>query len=135
MGNVKASIIVPVYNAEQYLQECLDSILAQTLKDIEIIAIDDGSPDNCGKIIDEYAKKDKRLKAIHQKNSGYTTAVNKGIQLAKGEYIGIIESDDWIEPNMYEVLYKNAKENNTDVTKGGFWKYNSTLPKKKQNEY
>ncbi|MBQ1387592.1 glycosyltransferase [Candidatus Saccharibacteria bacterium] len=131
----KVSIVVPIYNVEKYLRECLDSILAQTLKDIEIIAIDDGSPDNCGKIIDEYAKKDKRLKAIHQKNSGYTTAVNKGIQLAKGEYIGIIESDDWIEPNMYEVLYKNAKENNTDVTKGGFWKYNSTLPKKKQNEY
>lgn len=131
----KVSIVVPIYNVEKYLKECLDSILAQTLKDIEIIAIDDGSPDKCGEIIDEYAKKDKRLKAIHQRNSGYSATVNKGIQIAKGEYIGIIESDDWIEPNMYETLYENAQKNHTDVTKGGFWKYNSTLPKNKQNEY
>ena len=131
----KVSIVVPVYNVERYLGECLDSILAQTLKDIEVIVIDDGSPDNCGKIIDEYTEKDNRIIAIHQKNSGYTTAVNRGIEKARGEYIGIIESDDWIEPNMYETLYLNAKKNKTDVTKGGFWKYNSTLPKKKQNEY
>ena len=131
----KVSIVVPIYNVEKYLKECLDSILNQTLKDIEIIAIDDGSPDNCGKIIDEYSEKDKRLIPIHQKNSGYSASVNKGIKLAKGEYIGIIESDDWIEPNMYETLYKDAKKYHTDVTKGGFWKYNSTLPKSKQNEY
>ncbi len=131
----KVSIIVPIYNVEKYLSECLDSILAQTLTDIEVIAIDDGSPDNCGQIIDEYSKKDKRLIAIHQKNSGYSATVNKGIELARGKYIGIIESDDWIEPNMYEVLYENATKYNTDVTKGGFWKYNSTLPKSKQNEY
>ena len=131
----KISIVVPIYNVEKYLRECLDSILAQTLQDIEIIAIDDGSPDQCGNIIDEYAKKDKRIIAIHQKNSGYSISVNKGIALAKGEYIGIIESDDWIEPDMYKTLYENAKKYDTDITKGGFWKYNSTLPKEKQNEY
>lgn len=131
----KVSVVVPVYNVEKYLKECLDSITSQTLKDIEIIVIDDGSPDRCGEIIDSYANKDKRIIPIHQKNSGYSKSVNKGIQLARGEYIGIIESDDWIEPNMYETLYKNAKLHNTDITKGGFWKYNSTLPKNRQNEY
>lgn len=135
MPKPKVSVVVPVYNVEKYLPECLDSILAQTLKNIEVIVIDDGSPDACGKIIDEYAEKDSRIVPIHQKNSGYSKSVNKGIRLAKGEYIGIIESDDWIEPNMYETLYKNAKKHHTDVTKGGFWKYNSTLPKRKQNEY
>lgn len=131
----KISIIVPIYNVEKYLNECLDSILAQTLEEIEIIAIDDGSPDNCGNIIDEYAKKDPRIKPIHQKNLGYSASINKGIKLANGEYIGIIESDDWIEPHMYETLYKSAKKHHTDVTKGGFWKYDSTQPKYKQNVY
>ncbi|MBQ3452698.1 glycosyltransferase [Candidatus Saccharibacteria bacterium] len=131
----KVSIVVPIYNVERYLKECLDSILAQSLTEIEVIAIDDGSPDQCGKIIDEYAKKDKRLIAIHQNNSGYSASVDKGIELAQGEYIGIIESDDWIEPKMYETLYTNAKKYHTDITKGGFWKYNSTLPKSQQNQY
>lgn len=131
----KVSIVVPVYNVEKYLPECLDSILAQTLKDIEVIVIDDGSPDDCAAIIDKYSEKDSRIIPIHQKNSGYSASVNKGIKLAKGEYIGIIESDDWIEPNMYETLYDNAKKLKTDVTKGGFWKYDSTKPKTKQNEY
>lgn len=125
---IKVSIIVPIYKVEKYLRECIDSILAQTLKDIEIILIDDGSPDGCPSIIDEYAKRDKRVVAIHQANSGYSATVNRGIELAKGEYIGIIESDDWIEPDMYESLYYNAKKYNTDVTKGMFTSYNSTLP-------
>lgn len=127
MNKPKVSIVVPIYNVEKYLNECIDSILSQTLKEIEIILVDDGSPDNCGKIIDEYAKKDKRIIAVHQKNSGYSKAVNHGIELAKGEYLGIIESDDWIEPDMYEKLYENAKKNHTDLTKGGFYYYNSTL--------
>lgn len=127
VDNPKVSIVVPIYNVERYLRECIDSILGQTLKDIEVILVDDGSPDKCGDIIDEYAQKDKRIVAIHQANSGYSVAVNKGIDIAKGEYIGIIESDDWIEPDMYEKLYKNAKANKTDITKGGFYFYNSTL--------
>lgn len=133
MSRVKVSIVVPIYNVEKYLRECVDSILAQSLKEIEVILIDDGSPDNCGKIVDEYAKQDKRVVAVHQKNSGYSVAVNKGIRMAKGEYIGIIESDDWIEPDMYEKLYASAKENDTDVTKGLFYYYNPTLSGAKQN--
>lgn len=130
----KVSIVVPIYNVERYLNECIDSILRQTLKDIEIILVDDGSPDNCGKIIDEYVKKDSRVIAIHQENSGYSVAVNKGIDLAKGEYIGVIESDDFIEPDMYELLYKDAKKNNTDITKGLFYFYNPTLNEDEQNK-
>lgn len=129
----KVSIVVPIYKVEKYLKECVDSILAQSLKEIEVILVDDGSPDNCGKIIDDYAEKDARVVALHQKNSGYSTAVNRGIDLAHGEYIGIIESDDWIEPDMYEKLYKSAIKYDTDVTKGEFYLYNSTLPKEKQN--
>lgn len=129
----KVSIVVPIYNVEKYLHECVDSILAQTLKEIEVILVDDGSPDNCGAIVDEYAKNDKRVVPVHQKNGGYSKAVNRGIDLARGEYIGIIESDDWIEPDMYESLYQNAKKYNTDVTKGGFYYYNPTLREEDQN--
>lgn len=125
---IKVSIVVPIYKVENYLEECVDSILNQTLKEIEVILVDDGSPDDCPRIVDAFAKKDKRVVAVHQKNSGYSVAVNKGIEMAKGEYIGIIESDDWIEPDMYEKLYASAKEYNTDVTKGMFTNYNSTLP-------
>lgn len=121
----KVSIVVPIYNVEKYLRECVDSILGQTLKDIEVILVDDGSPDGSGKIIDNYAKKDKRVVPIHKENGGYSKAVNYGISIAKGEYIGIIESDDWIEPDMYELLYDSAKKYNTDVTKGEFFYYNS----------
>ena len=121
----KVSIIVPIYRVERYLRECVDSILAQTLRDIEVILIDDGSPDKCGEIVDEYAKKDKRVVAIHQENKGYSATVNRGIKLAKGEYIGVIESDDFIEEEMYEKLYKSAKKYKTDVVKGGFFRYNS----------
>ncbi len=129
----KVSIVVPIYNVERYLKECVDSILNQTLKDIEIILVDDGSPDNCGAIIDEYAKADHRIIPVHQKNQGYSAAVNKGIDLASGEYIGIIESYDFIEADMYESLYNNAKKNNTDITKGLFYFYNPSLSKEKQN--
>ncbi len=124
----KVSIVVPIYNVEKYLRECVDSILNQTLRDIEVILVDDGSPDACPQIVDEYARQDSRVVAIHQPNSGYSRAVNHGIEKSHGEYIGIIESDDWIEPDMYEKLYKSAKKYNTDVTKGMFTKYNSTLP-------
>jgi len=130
----KVSVVVPIYNVEKYLCPCIDSILNQTLKDIEIILVDDGSPDRCPIIVDEYADKDPRIIVVHQKNNGYSTAVNKGISIAKGEYIGIIESDDWIEPNMYELLYKSAKKSDTDITKGMFSIYNSTLPKEQQDK-
>lgn len=133
MNKPKVSIVVPIYGVEKYLHQCVDSILAQTLKDIEIILVDDGSKDKCPEIVDEYAKKDPRVVAVHQPNGGYGRAVNHGIELATGEYIGIIESDDWIEPTMYEKMYNNAKENNTDITKCMFYKYNSLLDKEYQD--
>lgn len=125
---IKVSIVVPIYKVEKYLRECVDSILGQNLRDIEVILVDDGSPDACPQIVDEYARRDSRVVAVHQPNSGYSVAVNKGIDLAKGEYIGIIESDDWIEPDMYEKLYTDARKYDTDITKGMFTKYNSALP-------
>ena len=114
------SVVVPIYNVERFLRQAVDSILNQTLKDIEVILVDDGSPDNCGKICDEYAEKDSRVRVIHQKNGGLGNAYNNGIAAAKGEYIGFVEPDDWIEPEMYEVMYENAKHYNTDATKCGF---------------
>ncbi len=110
----KVSIIIPVYNVEKYLRQCLDSVINQTLKDIEIICIDDGSPDNCPAIIDEYAKNDKRIVAIHKENGGYASAINKGLDIAKGEFIGIVESDDFVESTMFEELYNEIKNTDAD---------------------
>lgn len=116
----KVSVVVPVYGVEKYLRQCVDSILAQTLKEIEVILVDDGSPDGCPAIVDEYAARDPRIVAVHQENGGYGRAVNHGFKVASGEYIGIVEPDDWIEPEMYERLYMEALENDLDVMKGNF---------------
>ncbi len=113
--NPKISIIVPVYKVEKYIHKCIDSILAQTFTDFELILVDDGSPDNCGKICDEYAKQDSRIVVIHKENGGQSTARNAGLDIAKGEYVGFIDSDDWIEPDMYEILYNICTEHNCDV--------------------
>ena len=114
------SVIVPVYNVEKYLNRCVDSIINQTYKNLEIILVDDGSPDNCGKICDEYAKKDKRIKVIHKENGGQSDARNKGIEIAKGKYVGFVDSDDWIDKNMYEILYKNITKYNCDLSTCNF---------------
>ena len=98
------SIIIPIYNVEQYLRQCLDSVINQTYKNLEIILVDDGSTDNSGKICDEYAVKDNRIKVIHKENGGVSSARNAGIDIAKGEYIGFVDSDDYIEKDMYEYL-------------------------------
>lgn len=119
----KVSIIIPTYNVEQYLKECLDSVINQTLKDIEIICVDDGATDNSGKILDEYAAKDSRIKVIHKENGGYGKAMNVGIDNATGEYIGIVEPDDWIQPDMYETLYTKAKELDLDFIKSDFCRF------------
>lgn len=109
------SIIVPIYNVEKYLNKCVDSIINQTYKNIEIILIDDGSPDNCGKICDEYAKKDSRIQVIHKENGGLSDARNAGLNIASGEYIGFIDSDDYIAPNMYEKLHNKIVSDKSDM--------------------
>lgn len=108
---------------EKFLKECMDSVVNQTLKDIEIICIDDGSRDSTGNILDEYAQKDNRIKVIHKANSGYGHSMNVGLQNAAGEYIGIIETDDFADLNMFDELYKAAKENHADVVKSNYYSY------------
>lgn len=115
------SIIVPVYNVEKYLHKCVDSILAQTFTDFELILVDDGSPDNSGAICDEYEKKDERVKVIHKKNGGLSDARNAGIDAAQGRYFGFVDSDDYIENDMYELLYKNIIENSAEMSICGIY--------------
>lgn len=112
----KVSIIVPVWNVEKYLDRCLNSLVNQTLKDIEIIVVNDESPDNSQKIIDKYVKKyPKKVKTLYQKNGGQGSARNNGLKYAMGEYIGYVDSDDYIEKDMYELLYDKAKKDDLDV--------------------
>ncbi len=111
----KISVIIPVYNVEKYIRKCLDSIINQTLKDIEIIIVNDGSPDNSQSIIDEYAKKDKRIISLIQENGRQGKARNNGLKHAKGEYISFIDSDDYIETDMLEKMYNKAKEEDSDI--------------------
>lgn len=112
----KVSVIIPVYNVENYLRKCLNSLVNQTLKDIEIIVVNDGTTDNSQEIIDEYVKKyPKKVVSVIQENGGQGTARNTGLLHAKGEYIGYVDSDDYVEENMYEELYKKAKEEDSDI--------------------
>ncbi len=114
------SVIVPVYNVEKYLRRCIDSIINQTYKNLEIILVDDGSPDSSGAICDEYAKKDSRIKVIHKENSGLSGARNAGIDAATGEYISFIDSDDYVNKDFCMILYKNIKADNSDICICGF---------------
>jgi len=116
------SVVMPTYKVEEYLPQCLESVINQDLKDIEIIPVDDGSPDSCGDIIDNYAKTDKRIHPIHQKNGGYGKAVNAGMAKARGKYIAIVETDDYIEPDMLSSLYRVAEKYQASVVKAGFRK-------------
>lgn len=115
MKEPKISVIVPVYKVEPYLRKCLDSIVNQTYRNLEIILVDDGSPDNCGAICDEYAAGDGRIRVIHQENGGVSSARNAGLSAVTGEWVGWVDSDDWIEPDMYEYLLKNALAQNADI--------------------
>lgn len=115
MRNVKVSIIVPIYNVEKYLDRCMTSLLGQTLQDIEIIMVDDESPDCCPKICDSYASKDNRVKVIHKKNGGLGYARNSGLDVAEGEFVAFIDSDDFVELDMMERLYKELSENHLDA--------------------
>jgi len=115
MNTPKISVIIPVYKVEPYLRKCLESVLGQTYKDMEIILVDDGSPDNCGAICDEYAARDTRVQVIHKANGGVSSARNAGLAAAAGEWIGWVDSDDWIEPDMYEYMLKHAMECDADI--------------------
>ena len=114
-GNELISIIVPVYNVEQYLEKCVNSIINQTYKNLEIILVDDGAIDTSGKMCDELAKIDSRIKVYHKENGGLSDARNYGVERATGEYIGFVDSDDYIDSEMYEKLYEAIKKENTDV--------------------
>ena len=113
-----------MYNTEPYLRECLDSVVNQTLKDIEIICVDDGSPDNCGKILDEYAQKDKRIIVIHQQNKGLPMARQAGMDIATGEYIKHVDSDDYIDLRTLEICYDEAKKDDVDILVHGAYAFN-----------
>lgn len=110
------SVIVPIYNVEKYLNRCIESIVNQTYKTLEIILVDDGSPDNCPQICDEWKEKDNRIKVIHKKNGGLSDARNAGLDIAQGEYIAFVDSDDWIDKEWIEILFKELIKNNCDVS-------------------
>ena len=115
-SNAKISIVVPIYKVEKFLKRCIESIVNQTYKNLEIILVDDGSPDLCGKICDEYKKTDDRIIVIHQQNMGLSDARNSGITFAKGEYIAFVDSDDYIKPQMIETLYKNLCQYDAQIS-------------------
>lgn len=117
------SVIVPVYKVEQYLEKCIDSIINQTYKNLEIILVDDGSPDNCGKICDDYAEKDSRIKVVHKENGGLSDARNAGYEFVNGEYISFIDSDDYIATDFYEILVNTMVKENSDIVECGVVKF------------
>ena len=119
MNLPKISVIIPVYKVEEYINRCIKSVVNQTYDNLEIILVDDGSPDNCPVICDKWAEKDSRIKVIHKNNGGLSDARNMGMKIASGELIGFIDSDDWISKEMYQLLYENMKENESDISACG----------------
>lgn len=119
MNNPLISVIVPVYKAEAYLERCVNSIINQTYKNLEIILVDDGSPDRCGEMCDEFAKQDSRIRVIHKENGGQSSARNAALDIMTGDYVGFVDSDDWIELNMYEHLYNLLVDNNAQISACG----------------
>ena len=117
----KVSIIVPVYNVEKYLDKCIESIVNQTYRNIEIILVDDGSPDKCPEICNEWAKKDDRIKVIHKENGGLSSARNAALEIAQGDYITFVDSDDWIENDMIQSMLTCAAKNDADIVCCGFY--------------
>ena len=125
------SVIVPVYKVEEYLARCVDSILGQTYRNLEILLVDDGSPDRCGEICEEYAARDTRIRVIHKENGGLSSARNAAIDVAQGEYLGFVDSDDWIEPETYEALLEMALQENVKLVCGGRYDVSSKTGEKK----
>lgn len=126
------SVLMPIYNASTYLRQSLSSVTGQTLTNIEIICINDGSTDSSLEIIREYAKKDSRIVVIDKPNSGYGDSMNRGVDIAKGKYIAILEPDDWYETSMLKTLYDLATQNNLDVVKSDFYQYSNQTKQNKQ---
>ncbi len=126
----KISIIVPVFNVERFIHDCIDSILTQSYKDFELILVNDGSTDRSGDICDEYSNKDGRIVVIHKENGGQSSARNKGIEIAKGKYIGFIDSDDWVHSDMYKILYDKAIEKDADITACNILEYQKDSSKR-----
>ena len=124
--NKKISVIIPIYKVENYLHRCVESIINQTYDNLEIILVDDGSPDNCPIICDEYAKKDSRIRVIHKKNGGLSDARNAGLDIATGEYIGFVDSDDYISVNFYQRLMNVMKVSNSDIVECEIKKFKDT---------
>ncbi|KUJ49974.1 glycosyltransferase family 2 protein [Chryseobacterium sp. JAH] len=123
MKNPLITVIIPVYNVEQYLEKCLDSVINQDYPDLEIILVDDGSPDQCGEICERYAKKDSRIKVIHKKNGGLSDARNVAIDVAFGEYITFVDSDDYISEDYASTLYELIKKNDCKISASGFIRF------------
>ena len=119
MTEPKISVIVPVYKAELYLEQCVKSICAQTYRNLEIILVDDGSPDRCGEMCDAFSAKDPRIRVLHKENGGQSAAQNAALDIATGNYIGFVDADDWIEPNMYETLYRLLTEQDAQISACG----------------
>ncbi len=127
-GMAKISVIVPIYKVEAYLDKCIQSLVDQTYSDLEIILVDDGSPDRCGEICEEWAKKDTRIRVVHKANGGLSDARNAGLAVATGEYIGFVDSDDWIEPRMYELLYAAMQETGAQIAECTRENFSDTTP-------
>ena len=129
---LKISVIVPIYKSEEYLDKCVNSLLTQTYENLEIILVDDGSPDGCGKKCDFYAKFDKRILVIHQKNGGAAVARNTGLNLASGEYVYFMDSDDWLELNAFEIIAQKITSTQVDILRFNYVREyeNYSQPKK-----
>ena len=121
MERYKISVIIPVYNVVRYLPKCIDSVRNQTYQNLEIIVIDDGSTDGCGGICDAYAKKDERIRVVHQKNQGRSAARNRALDIMTGDLVGFVDFDDWIEPDYYEVLEKHMRKTGADIVTSGYY--------------
>jgi glycosyltransferase involved in cell wall biosynthesis len=134
LNNPQISIILPVYNTKDYLNRCLKSLCEQTYKNIEIIAVDDGSTDGSAAILDEFANKDERIRAVHKSNGGESSARNVGLQMMTGEYVGFMDCDDWIEPDMYDTLVSYAVEKNVDLVASPWYKDTAADSKVMQNK-
>ncbi len=129
----KVSVIIPVWNCELYIEKCLNSLLNQTLKDIEIICVDDGSTDSSSEIIRRYCEADERVLLLTQSNKKQGAARNKGLEVAKGEYIGFVDADDWVDSNYYEELYNAAKQYNSDIALADYIRIGNGITKKRLN--